>query len=96
MSRGGPRWLASLVLFPDVDVLDFAGPWEVFGTRDERYVCDGKVWTSAGVSAGIDMAPAIVGALQGDETGRRIQHGIEYDPAPAFPVWMAAPSEAAS
>jgi len=53
---------------------------------DERYVKDGNVWTSAGVSAGIDMALALVGELYGEDTGRRVQQGIEYDPAPPFAV----------
>jgi transcriptional regulator GlxA family with amidase domain len=51
---------------------------------DERWVVDGNVWTAAGVSADIDMAPAFVAHPQGDETGRRVQKGIEYDPAPPF------------
>jgi cyclohexyl-isocyanide hydratase len=53
---------------------------------DERYVIDGKVWTSAGVSAGIDMALAMVGHLYGEDIGRRLQRGIEYDPAPPFDI----------
>jgi cyclohexyl-isocyanide hydratase len=53
---------------------------------DERYVIDGNIWTSAGVSAGIDMALAIVGRLHGEDVGRRVQRGIEYDPAPPFDI----------
>lgn len=56
---------------------------------DERYVQDGNVWTSAGVSAGIDMALALAGHLYGEEAGRRVQHAIEYDPAPPFTVRRA-------
>lgn len=51
---------------------------------DERYVFDGNVATSAGVSAGIDMALAIAGRLAGEETARSIQLQMEYDPAPPF------------
>ncbi len=63
-------------------------PLRDLGVRvsDERYVSDGKIWTSAGVSAGIDMSLALVGHLYGEDVGRRVQHGIEYDPAPPFPL----------
>ena len=50
----------------------------------ERYVFDGKLVTSAGVSAGIDMALALAAALRGKEVAQAIQLGIEYAPAPPF------------
>jgi transcriptional regulator GlxA family with amidase domain len=50
----------------------------------ERYVEDGKVITAAGVSAGIDMAIALVARLTDRATAERIQLGIEYDPHPPF------------
>ena len=49
-----------------------------------RYVRDGNVVTSAGVSAGIDMALWLTGQLRDPETARRIQRAIEYDPAPPY------------
>ena len=52
--------------------------------RHERYVFDGKYATSAGVSAGIDMALALAARLTDDETAQAIQLGIEYDPHPPF------------
>jgi transcriptional regulator GlxA family with amidase domain len=52
--------------------------------RDERYVFDGKYVTAAGVSAGIDMALALVAKIAGDEAGMAAQLGIEYDPHPPF------------
>ena len=52
--------------------------------RRERYVFDGKYVTAAGVSAGIDMALALVGRFAGDEAAERIQLGIEYDPHPPY------------
>jgi transcriptional regulator GlxA family with amidase domain len=51
---------------------------------DERYVFDGKYVTAAGVSAGIDMALALVARIAGDEAARAAQLGIEYDPHPPF------------
>jgi transcriptional regulator GlxA family with amidase domain len=52
--------------------------------RRERYVFDGKYATAAGVSAGIDMALALVARIAGDEEAKRIQLAIEYDPRPPF------------
>lgn len=49
-----------------------------------RFVRDGNLVTSAGVSAGIDMALWLVGQLYDPETARRVQRGIEYDPAPPY------------
>ena len=49
---------------------------------DERFVDDGDVITSAGVSAGIDMALHLVARFGGVEHARAVRRGIEYDPAP--------------
>jgi transcriptional regulator GlxA family with amidase domain len=49
-----------------------------------RYVRDGNVVTSAGVSAGIDMALWLVGQLHGVDCARMVQRWIEYDPAPPY------------
>ena len=49
-----------------------------------RYVRDGNVVTSAGVSAGIDMALWIVGQIYGVEHARVTQYAMEYDPAPPY------------
>ncbi len=50
----------------------------------ERVVFDGKLVTAAGVSAGIDMALALVTRIAGPELAQAIQLGIEYDPQPPF------------
>jgi transcriptional regulator GlxA family with amidase domain len=49
-----------------------------------RWVEDGKFITSAGVSAGIDMALALVARLTDEPTARMVQLWIEYDPHPPF------------
>jgi transcriptional regulator GlxA family with amidase domain len=49
-----------------------------------RWVRDGNVVTAAGVSAGLDMALWLVGQLHGPDVARRVQRGIEYDPAPPY------------
>jgi len=50
----------------------------------ERFVIEGKIVTAAGVSAGIDMALALVAQIAGEQVARAIQLGIEYDPQPPF------------
>lgn len=47
--------------------------------RDVRYVDNGRVVTSAGVSAGIDMAFHIVQRLLGEDVARQTARYIEYD-----------------
>lgn len=49
-----------------------------------RYVQDGNVVTSAGVSAGIDMSLWLTGQMHGVAFAQRVQRAMEYDPAPPF------------
>ncbi len=49
---------------------------------DDRFVDDGDVITSAGVSAGIDMALHLVARLAGPDRAREVRHYIQYDPQP--------------
>ena len=49
---------------------------------DDRFVDDGDVITSAGVSAGIDMALHLVARLAGVDRARQVRRGIQYDPEP--------------
>ena len=49
-----------------------------------RYVRDGNLVTAAGVSAGIDMALWLIGQIHGVDAARKVQRGIEYDPAPPY------------
>jgi cyclohexyl-isocyanide hydratase len=49
-----------------------------------RIVRDGNIFTSGGVTAGIDFAFRIVAELAGPEVAQAIQLGIEYDPSPPF------------
>ncbi len=52
----------------------------------ERIVESGKIITSAGVSAGIDMALTLAAKISGEQVAKALQLGIEYDPAPPFDV----------
>ena len=51
---------------------------------DIRYVRDGRVVTSAGVSAGIDMSLWLVGELYGAEHARQTRKWMQYDPEPPY------------
>ncbi|WP_040406191.1 DJ-1/PfpI family protein [Amycolatopsis nigrescens] len=50
----------------------------------ERYVRDGKIITSAGVSAGQDLALYLASLLAGEQTAKALQLAVEYDPQPPF------------
>jgi transcriptional regulator GlxA family with amidase domain len=49
---------------------------------DDRWVDDGDLVTSSGVSAGIDMSLHLVRRLAGTERAREVKRGIQYDPQP--------------
>jgi transcriptional regulator GlxA family with amidase domain len=52
--------------------------------RNDRLVRSGKIWTAAGVSAGIDLAFALFGEIASREEAEVAQLIIEYDPQPPF------------
>lgn len=54
----------------------------VLADTEARWVDDGDTVTSAGVSAGIDMALHLVDRLESAEMARRVRRGIQYDPEP--------------
>ncbi len=54
----------------------------VLADTEARFVDDGDTITSAGVSAGIDMALHLVARLESVEAARRVRRGIQYDPQP--------------
>jgi transcriptional regulator GlxA family with amidase domain len=47
---------------------------------EQRWVRSGRLWSSAGVSAGIDMALAFIAAEACAEVAHRVQFGTEYYP----------------
>jgi transcriptional regulator GlxA family with amidase domain len=67
---------------PLEDALQALG--DVTVVRDARYVVDGNLVTSQGVSAGIDMALWLVGRLHGRDHARAVRRGIQYEPAPPY------------
>jgi len=63
--------------------LDVLKQFGAIPTR-ERVVRDGKVFTAAGVSSGIDMALTLVAEEFGASAAQLTQLLIEYDPQPPF------------
>ena len=62
------------------DLLPFVG-----ATHEKaRVVKDGNVITGGGVTAGIDFGLTVVAEIAGETIARKVQLGIEYDPAPPF------------
>src|SRR5262245_56636066 len=56
------------------------GTWPaVQWVREARWVEDGKFWTSSGVSAGIDMALAVVERIVGSQTAELLATATEYE-----------------
>ncbi|KAH6917893.1 ThiJ/PfpI [Coprinopsis sp. MPI-PUGE-AT-0042] len=52
---------------------------------DRRFVVDGKFWSAAGVTAGIDLAAEFVRVKGDPEVAKLVQDGFEYVPNPAQP-----------
>jgi putative intracellular protease/amidase len=75
-----------------IDGVDATTHWtrtdklERLGARyvKERVVHRGKIVTSAGVSAGIDMALTLAALIAGDDVAMALQLASEYDPHPPF------------
>jgi transcriptional regulator GlxA family with amidase domain len=49
---------------------------------NQRYTKNGKYWTSAGVTAGMDMSLAIIKNIYGDKYAQAVMLDMEYDPHP--------------
>jgi transcriptional regulator GlxA family with amidase domain len=56
----------------------------------ERIVRDGKLWTSAGVSAGLDLSVALARDLRGDVLAARMVERTAYWPEP--PIRAGTPA----
>lgn len=73
---------------------------------EERYVRDGKVWSAAGISAGIDLMLALIASVAGDEAAGKVQFRTEYYPSaklyadshtrPEAPAYLKARTRVAS
>ena len=52
--------------------------------RDRRYTRDGNLWSSAGISAGIDMTLNFVAREFGEDVSKKCQGLLEYFPEPPW------------
>lgn len=83
-----------------LDGLDATTHWSAYdelatyGARptEQRVVQQGKVWTAAGVSAGIDLALTLLAEIHGPELSQAVQLAIEYGPQPPYDA--GSPSKA--
>ena len=48
---------------------------------EQRYVQDGNIWSSAGVSAGTDLMLAFIASVAGEEVAGKVQFAAEYYPS---------------
>jgi transcriptional regulator GlxA family with amidase domain len=69
--RATTHW-ASLERLRELDYVDVV---------EERVVQEGRIWTSSGVSAGIDLMLAFIADVAGEETAGVIQLAAEYYPS---------------
>jgi transcriptional regulator GlxA family with amidase domain len=61
--------------------LDDVRGWDgVTAVDDQRYVRDGALWTAAGISAGLDLALALIAAEAGEAVAARVRREAEYCP----------------
>ncbi|RDL30786.1 Class I glutamine amidotransferase-like protein [Venustampulla echinocandica] len=63
-------WVETVALGPKVNWIAHA-----------RWVTDGNIWTSAGVSAGIDLMIAFIGHVWGQDLAQKLAIGMEYTAA---------------
>lgn len=70
---------AATTHWASLDRLRATGNLEV---REERFIRDGIIWTSAGISAGIDLMLAFIAETAGPEVAGKVQLAVEYYPAP--------------
>lgn len=72
----------------------YAGILESLGSsyQRKRWVRNGKIINSAGVSAGVDMGLYFVSQISDEATARKVQLLLDYDPQPPFTIdWQRLP-----
>lgn len=52
--------------------------------QQKRYTRSGKYWTSAGITAGMDMSLALINEIRGENYTKAIMLDLEYDPQPIY------------
>jgi putative intracellular protease/amidase len=62
----------------------------------QRYINDGKYWSSAGVTAGMDMSLALIKDIRGENYLKLAMLDLEYDPAPPIKAGSILNTDTAS
>lgn len=52
--------------------------------QQKRFVRSGKYWSSAGITAGMDMSLALINEIRGENYTKAIMLDLEYDPQPPY------------
>ena len=61
------------------DIADFRAMFpEIVARDDQRWIDEGNIVTSAGISAGLDMSLHLVARLEGEELAVRTAHQMDY------------------
>jgi transcriptional regulator GlxA family with amidase domain len=60
---------------------------------EKRYTNDGKYWTSAGVTAGMDMSLALIKEIRGEKYLQGAMLDLEYNPQPPIDAGTPAKSD---
>jgi transcriptional regulator GlxA family with amidase domain len=87
---GAPDDVAAATHLARVDRLSDAG----VTYRDQRVVRAGKVLTSAGGTAGIDLALTLLDLSHGPAVTQAVQLALEYDPRPPYDAGTPAKAPA--
>ena len=61
--------------------LEAMGKLEDVEVVEDRFICTDNIWTAAGVSAGIDLALALIAQEAGEEAAGNVQAFAEYYPS---------------
>ena len=88
------RLLTGILVFPEVEVLDFCGPFEVFAASDdmgvEVVVADGVGWVPTAPRAGCGQGLLLVGLLatawtaETEGSGKRVWARLRADDVPLY------------
>ncbi|KAL8784782.1 MAG: hypothetical protein Q9213_003762 [Squamulea squamosa] len=74
----GKRATTNKKFFREITEHDSLSRQKIQWVQRARWVEDGNVWTSSGVSAGIDVTLAWIGRVYGEDVAKGIADGLEY------------------
>ncbi|KAL8767614.1 MAG: hypothetical protein Q9209_005944 [Squamulea sp. 1 TL-2023] len=74
----GKRATTNKKLFREITQHPSLSQRNIQWVKQARWVEDGNIWTSSGVSAGVDVTLAWIGRVYGEDVARVIAEGLEY------------------